>query len=311
MATEAIGTGNHNKRKKRAHFFRTATPYILIAPAIIYYVFFWLRPVVTLVVSSFTSAETAGFTLENFGLVFQDPSFWPAVLNTTIIVIFSVTLEFILAILLALLINQKFPGSSAFLFIALIPMALPAMAVAAMWQTGLTAHGWINSLLYYMGFLAEGDKIYFLTGSDMKNLFIIILVDAWTVIPSVMIILLAGLQNLPEEMKEAGYIFGGSWGTVLRKITFPMLKSTIQTAVILRLIAAIQIWLIIVMLFGFNRLPVLVERVVYYTDEVSGLNNAFQLAAAYTIIVSLVVSIAAIFFLQVSGAFKKSAEDKR
>ena len=56
-----------------------------------------------------------------------------------------------------------------------------------------------------------------------------------------MIILLAGLQNIPKEAEEAGYVFGGNYFTVLRKITIPMLSSTIQTAVILRLISAIQI----------------------------------------------------------------------
>ena len=289
--------------KERGHFWRVATPYLLIAPVVIYYALFWLRPVLTLVVDSFTAVE-GGFTLENFALLAQDPSFWPAVRNTTIIVIFSVTLEFIIAFGLAMLINDNFPGASAFLFVAMIPMALPAAGVGAMWLTGLTAHGWINSLLYYMGILEEGEKIYFLTGSDWKNLAIIILVDAWTVIPSVMIILLAGLQNLPESAKEAGYVFGGSIWTVFRRITVPMLKPTIQTAVILRLIAAIQIWFIIVILFGFSRLPVLVERVVYYTDVVDGLNNAYQLAASYTIVVTVVVSIAALIFLQVTGAFK-------
>ena len=289
--------------KERGHFWRAATPYLLVAPVVIYYALFWLRPVFTLITDSFTTAEGA-FTLENFALLAQDPSFWPAVSNTTIIVIFSVTLEFIIAFGLAMLINANFPGASAFLFVALIPMALPATAVGAMWLTGLTAHGWINSLLYYMGILAEGEKIYFLTGSHWKNLVIIILIDAWTVIPSVMIILLAGLQNLPESAKEAGYVFGGGIWTVFRKITVPMLKPTIQTAVILRLIAAIQIWFVIVILFGFSRLPVLVERVVYYTKEVRGLTDAYQLAASYTIIVTLVVSIAAVIFLQVTGAFK-------
>jgi len=289
--------------RERAHFWRAATPYFLIAPVVIYYALFWLRPVFSLVLDSLTAAE-GGLTLQNFGLVLQDPTFWPAVRNTTIIVVFSVTLEFFVAFALAMLVNANFPGVSGFLFIVMIPMALPAMAVGAMWQTGLTAHGWINSLLYYMGILEEGQKIYWLTGSDMKNLGLIILVDAWTVIPFVMIILLAGLQNLPEAAKEAGYVFGGNAWTVFKKITVPMLKPTIQTAVILRLIAAIQIWLIIVLLFGFNRLPVLVERIVYYTDEVSGLNNAYQLAASYTILVTFVVSIAALIFLQVTGAFK-------
>ncbi len=176
---------------------KTATPYLLVAPVIIYYAIFWLRPVITLVIGSFTAIDGSGLTLANFAMVFEDPTFWPAVRNTTIIVIFSVTIEFLIALALALLINAKFPGSGIFLFIAMIPMALPAMAVGAMWQTGLTAHGWMNSLLYYLGFLAEGQKIYYLTGSEAKNLFLIILVDAWTVIPSVMIILLAGLQNLP------------------------------------------------------------------------------------------------------------------
>ena len=294
--------------RKFQQFMKSATPYLLVAPVIIYYAVFWLRPVITLVVGSFTALDGSGFTLENFGMVFEDPSFKPALINTTIIVIFSVTLEFLAALALALLINEKFPGSGIFLFIAMIPMALPAMAVGAMWLTGLTAHGWINSLLYYLGFLAEGEKIYYLTGSDMKNLILIILVDAWTVIPSVMIILLAGLQNLPEEAKEAGYVFGGTGMTVLRKITIPMLKPTITTAILLRLISAIQIWLIIVILFGFSRLPVLVERVVYYADEVPGIYNSYALAASYTIFVTLIVSIAAIFYLGVSGAFKRDPE---
>ncbi len=132
---------------------------------------------------------------------------------------------------------------------------------------------------------------------------LIIVLDAWQVIPSVMIILLAGLQNIPVEAEEAGYVFGGTYLTVLRKITIPMLRSTIQTAIILRLIAAIQIWLIIVLLMGFSRLPVLVERIVYYHEEVPGLDISFQMASGYTIIVSVIVSLAALLYLRVSGAF--------
>ncbi len=290
------------------HYRRSAAPYLLILPVILYYAIFWLRPVFDLVTGSFSSEE-GNFTLENFGLVVSDPLFWPAVFNTTVIVVLSVTLEFVLALSLAFLINAKFPGASAFLFVAMIPMALPAVAIGAMWQTGLTAHGWVNSLLFYLGFLEEGEKIYWLTTSTAKNLILIILVDAWTVIPSVMIILLAGLQNLSEDVKEAGYVFGGGWVHVMRKITLPLLRPTITTAVILRLISAIQIWLIIVVLFGFSRLPVLVERVVYYSEEVDNLYVAYRMAAAYTIIVTLVVSAAAVVFLQVSGAFKRNPED--
>ena len=278
-----------NKKQIRT-FGKQLVPYILILPVIIYYVAFWFRPVVTSVFGAFTTPE-GQFTLENFQLVFNDPVFMPALTNTAIIVLFSVTLEFLLALLLALLINRKFPGSGLFLFLALIPMALPAAAVGAMWITGLTAHGWMNSLLYYLGILEEGDKIYWLAGSRASLLAVLIVLDAWTVIPSVMIILLAGLQNIPPETHEAGYVFGGNYFTVTTKITLPMIRSTIQTAVILRLIAAIQIWLVIVLLLGYSRLPVLLERVVYYTKEVE-----------------VFVSLAALLYLYFSGAFRKDPE---
>lgn len=279
-----------------------AVPYLLIAPVVIYYIFFWVRPVLKTFIDSFHT-EAGVLTLQNYVMVFTDPNFMPALRNTAIIVVFSVTLEFIGALFLALLINRKFVGSTLFLFVAMIPMALPAVAVAAMWLTGLTAHGWINSLLYYLGIIAEGAKIYWLAGSEWKLLALIIVIDAWQVIPSVMIILLAGLQNIPEEAEEAGYVFGGNYLTVLRKITVPLLQPTIQTAIVLRLISAIQIWLIMVLLVGFSRLPVLVERIVYYHEEVPGLDISFQMASGYTIIVSFIVSLMALLYLKLSGAF--------
>ena len=294
--------------KKFRDFGSKAVPYLLIAPVVIYYIFFWVRPVFITLLESFKTAAGA-FTFQNYVMVFTDPNFFPALRNTAIIVVFSVTLEFLGALFLALLIYRKFFGSSIFLFVAMIPMALPAVAVGAMWLTGFTAHGWINSLLYYLGIIAEGAKIYWLAGSEWKLLALIILIDAWQVIPSVMIILLAGLQNIPEETIEAGYVFGGSYITVVRKITVPLLGPTIQTAIILRLISAIQIWLVIVLLVGFSRMPVLVERIVYYHEEVPGLDISFQMASGYTIIVSAIVSLAALLYLRVSGAFggKKEA----
>ena len=295
------------KTKSLRKMWGQTTPYLLVLPVVIYYAIFWLRPVIAVIIGSFTDANGA-FTLQNFAMVFSDENFLPALNNTAIIVVFSVTIEFFAALFLALLINRKFFGSSIFLFLTLIPMALPAVATGAMWITGFTAHGWINSLLYYLGILAKGDKIYWLGGleaNQIKLLALIIIIDAWQVIPSMMIILLAGLQNLPAEAKEAGYVFGGNFMTVLRKITMPMLRPTIQTAVILRLISAIQIWLIVVLLLGFGRLPILVERIVYYHEEVPGLDISYQMSAGYTIIVSAIVSLTALVYLRVSGAFKK------
>jgi multiple sugar transport system permease protein len=292
------------KQNGRRKLLGRAIPYILVLPVAIYYALFWLRPVVSAVIGSLSSPE-GGPSLASFALVLGDKAFWPAVRNTAVITGFSVTLEFFAALFLALLINRKFRGSGLFLFLAMVPMGLPAATAGAMWITGLTAHGWINSLLQYLGILEAGGKIYWLAGSQAKLVTLLIFIDAWQVIPSVMIILLAGLQNIAPEVQEAGYVFGGDYMHVLRKITLPLLAPTIQTAVILRLISAIQIWLIVVTLLGFSRLPVLVERIVYYHREVSSLYISEQMALGYTMIVAVIVSVAALLYLQVSGAFRR------
>ena len=286
---------------------KKAVPYLFIAPVLIYYAFFWLYPVIEIVVGSFRNVN-GRLTLYNYIYIIKDPTFLRSLFNTFFIVIVSVTLEFVLAFGLALLINVKFKGSGVFLFIAMIPMALPAVAVGAIWSSGFATYGWLNSVLYYLGLIEKTGKIPFLAGGEISSMILIIIIDAWQVIPFMMIILLAGMQNLQEEMKEAGYIFGGGKLTVLRTITIPLLKPTITTALILRIISAIQIWLIIVMLYGFQRLPVLLEEVVYYVDE-SHSPEFFRIGMAYTVIVSLLVSLISMVYLKVSGAFEGQKEE--
>jgi len=283
---------------------RRLTPYLLIAPVIIYYAIFWLFPVIQAVGGSFLSAplsQGGEITLANYASLFKDPVFYQALFNTAFIVIISVTLEFVLAFGLALLINMKFRGSSIFLFLALIPMALPAVAVGAMWNSGLATYGWLNSFLIRVGIIDISEKIIFLAGNNFSRMILIIIVDAWQVIPYMMVILLSGMQGLRTELFEAGYVFGANKFEVLRKITIPLMKSTITTAMILRIIAAIQIWLIIVMIFGFNRLPVLLEQIVVNVDRYVA-EEFFRKGMALSVIVAAIVSGASFLYLKVSGA---------
>jgi multiple sugar transport system permease protein len=282
-------------------------PYLLIAPVLIYYFIFWIFPVISSILGSFKSVDGL-WTLGNYIHIFKDPVFYRALFNTAFLVLFSVTLEFFLAFGLALLINMKFKGSSIFLFLAMIPMSLPAVAVGAMWTTGLATRGWLNSFLMHVGLITDADKFLFLAGGKFASMGLIILIDAWQVIPFVMIILLAGLQGIKPEATEAGYIFGGTKFQVLRKITIPMLKPTITTAMILRIISAIQIWLIIVMLFGFNRIPVLLEQVVLNVDELRT-DIFLRIGMALSVIIAIIVSGIAILYLKVSGAFEKEVEE--
>ncbi len=281
-------------------------PYLLIAPVIIYYFMFWLFPVLKAIIESFKDVDGI-WTFGNYIHIFKDPMFYSALSNTAFLVIFSVTIEFILAFGLALLINTKFKGSSLFLFFAMIPMALPSVAVGAMWSSGLATRGWLNSFLMHAGIINDAGKILFLAGGKMATLWLIIIIDAWTVIPFVMIILLAGLQGIGADVREAGAVFGGTKFQVLRKITIPMLKPTITTAMILRIISAIQIWLIIVMLFGFNRLPTLLEQIVLDYDQL-GAEYFERIGLALSVIVAIIVSIVAVLYLKISGSFERGEQ---
>lgn len=304
--TNALGSLSREQKQK-------FVPYILIAPVLIYYIIFWLFPVIRAVSGSFMSApasEGGTLTFHNYLVLFKDPLFYQALFNTAFIVLISVTLEFILAFGLALLINMKFHGSSFFLFLALIPMSLPAVAVGAIWQSGLATYGWLNSFLIQIGVIDITEKIIFLGGGHFGKMILIIIVDAWQVIPSMMVILLSGMQGLQPEMFEAGYVFGGNKFQVLRKVTIPLLKPTITTAMILRIIAAIQIWLIIVMLFGFNRLPVLLEQIVLNVDQYGGADEFFRKGMALSVIVALIVSCVSFVYLKVSGALDDPANKK-
>lgn len=273
-------------------------PYLLLLPAFLYYILFWIRPVISAFAESFTSLD-GGFTFDNYIKVFTEPIFRQSLLNSICFAVISVVLQFILAFLLALLLNKKFKGVNLLLFIALIPMAVPPTAVAVLWKTGFASYGWINNLLFSLGWITE--PISWLTVEGAKAVGFLILIDTWTVLPSVMIILLAGLQNLNKEYEEAGRVFGANRWQVIKDITIPILKPTIVTSIILRLIAAIQVWMISVMMFGPGRVPFLVERIAYYADVVTELEDSYKMALTYSIVVTVIVLISASIYLRANS----------
>ena len=273
-------------------------PYLLLTPAILYYILFWIRPVITAFVESFTDLD-GKVTLANYISIFSDPIFKVAFLNSIGFAAASVIIQFILAFMLALLLNKKFKGVNLLLFIALIPMAVPPTAVAVLWKTGFSSFGWVNNLLYRMDIITE--PIKWLTVEGSRALTFLVLIDTWTVLPSVMIILLAGLQNLNKEFEEAAYVFGASKWQIVKDITIPILKPTIVTAIILRMIAAIQIWMLSVMMFGYGRVPFLVERIAYYTDVVSEIDTSYKTSLAYSVLVTVIVLVSATVYLQVNS----------
>jgi multiple sugar transport system permease protein len=179
------------------------------------------------------------------------------------------------------------------MFIAMIPMAITPTAVAILWKVGLFKDGWINSILMGIGIVK--DPLLFMGAENFSALLMIILIDTWTVTPSVMIILSAGLQGIQKDLREAAYCFGADKWRIFKDITLPILRPSIMTSIILRLIAAVQVWAIAVMVLGHGRVPFLVERIAFYEDVIPGVPTsgkiAFTLSFTTTVIVFLVTMV--------------------
>ncbi len=275
-------------------------PVWLLTPVVVYYAAFWIRPTLRVIQESFTD-KTGLLTLDNYLRLLSEPEIRSAFVNTIFFTLGSAVVQFILAFALALWLNKKFRFSNLVLFIALIPMAFPPAAVGILWKTGLYRFGWINSFLSSIGLMDAANPVDWMSFRNLRAAMFLIIVDTWTVLPTVMIILLAGLQNFNKEYEEAGWVFGANRFQTLKDIVFPILKPTIVTAMILRVIAAIQVWLIAVMIFGYNVVPLLVERIAYNIDVITFGEFARKDAYTLSVIVVVIVLVSVSFYLRLSG----------
>ncbi|MDR2071169.1 MAG: sugar ABC transporter permease [Treponema sp.] len=286
---------------------RGAAPWLLMAPAFLYYALFWLMPVLDGVAEVFTGPD-GGFTLTgNFRLMAESDLFVQSVVNTALFAAISVILQYFIALILAVFLNIKFKFSAFLMFLAMIPMAITPTAVAILWKTGLFKDGWINSLLMGTGLVK--DPLLFMNAEGFSALVLIILIDTWTVTPSVMIILSAGLQGIEKEMREAAYTFGASKWRIFKDITLPILRPSIMTSIILRLIAAVQVWAIAVMVLGHGKVPFLVERVAFYEDVIPGLDTSEKLAFTYSFTTTVIVFAVTLVYYRISkrGSYLEAA----
>ncbi|WP_460644652.1 carbohydrate ABC transporter permease [Lacrimispora brassicae] len=299
---------NENDRKqtlRKPVLSKKSIPYLLLLPAFLFYAVFWLLPVLSGVKEVFTDFEGNFTLLGNFKLMAQSELIGPAIFNTATFAAISVVLQYLLAMLLAVLLSRKFKGAKLLMFVSMIPMAITPTAVAILWKTGLVRDGWINTVLIGLNLIEK--PIVFMGANGLSAVFLVILIDTWTVTPSVMIILVAGLQGIQRELKEAAYLFGAGKWQIFKDIVIPILKPSITTSIIMRLIAAIQVWAIAVMVLGYGKVPFLVERVAFYVEVVPGVNTSQKLAFTLSFLTTIVVLCATVIYLRVSKGGTKEA----
>lgn len=266
-------------------------PYLLLAPATIFLVVFFLWPFLQIAWLAFTIE--GGFTVKHFQTMASNWKFWPTFWNTIILAAIVVPLQLVMALAMAQVVAKVQTGRNTNLYIFTIPLGLSDLAAGIIWLAIFEQSGFLNSMLVGLGVIER--PILFLGYQNLWVIFIaVILAELWRATAIVMVILVSGMGLIPKEYYEAAEVFGaGPWKRFLR-VTLPMLRPSIQTALILRTIAAFEVFAVVVALGG-TTLPVLVGETFNWQFALNDRN----VAAAFALVI-LAISIAAtLVFLHV------------
>jgi len=261
-------------------------PYLLLLPSALYLVFFLAWPMFQAFGLAF-QADDGHLTLDYMQRMFSDVMFSAALINTVKLIIAIVPLQFILALVMALLMMERLRGSDILVYIYSIPLAISDLAAGIIWFSIFTQRGYLNSLLYGLGVL---DKPFlFLNYQSNWPFAAIVLAEVWRATSIVFVILVAGLQSIPRDYAEAAEVFGANWFTRVWRVTLPLLRPSIQTALILRTILAVQMFAVVVAIAGRGMTVLANEAYRWYSEY----RNP-HLAATYAMFI-LVISLGTAF----------------
>jgi multiple sugar transport system permease protein len=180
--------------------------------------------------------------LDNYLFLLKDDRFWNAFRNTTYFTALSVSLELLLGLALALLLNRPFRLKGLVTAAVLVPWAIPTVVSARMWEWMYnTDFGILNYLL--------GAKINWL-GSPFWALNAAVFMDVWKTTPFVVILLLAGLKVIPGELFQAARIDGAGAWSIFRRITLPLLMPVILVVLVFRTLDAFRVFDAVYVLTG-------------------------------------------------------------
>ena len=273
--------------------------WIFIAPTMIGLIVLNIIPIFQTIYQSFFKTGDFGkgnkfVGLNNYVKVFGDTEVWQALWNTIKYAVVEVPISIVIALLLAVILNKKLKGRSFFRTVFFLPMVAAPAAVAMVWKWLFNSNfGLINNIF--------GIKVNWI--SDPKiAIYSIAVIGVWSVIGYNMVLLLAGLQEVPKDFYEAAALDGASEWQKLIKITVP-LSPTIFFVLITRIIAAMQVFDLIYMIIDYNN-PALkqTESLVYLFYKYSFEQSKKGYGA--TVIVVLLAVILILTLIQLYGQKK-------
>ncbi len=282
--------------------------YLLIAPSLILVFIIVIYPIFSGILLSFQQVrlnrpKLSGFVgLDHYIEILHDPVFIKAAINTFWWVVFGIASQFTLGMITALALNRRLRGMRLARTLVLLPWFLPSVVAGNMWALLLDARlGVINDMLVKLGLL-QNYKAWF---SDPATAFpAALLVALWQGFPFFVLLLLAGLQGISEDLYEAAAVDGANRVHQFRFITLPMLRPIIVALVVLRTIGMVNSPDLIVILTnggpGHST-----ELLSSYAFDTAYQSFDFGYAGALSVVMLIILMIFSVIYIRVSGVTRE------
>lgn len=225
-----------------------ALPFLLLTPSAIFLIIFIALPMVQALVLAVQNQQ-GEWTLQYVQRMVADVNFTDSLRNTFLLILFAIPLQFAFAIAMGLLIQARLRGSGLFLYLWTIPLAVSDLAAGLVWLAVFQDRGFLNSILRTTGIMpiAYSWLSYESYGTLLAA---VVIAELWRATAIVMIIVVAGLQLIPPDYLEAAQVFGASRWQQIWKVQLPMIRPSLQVALILRTILAFQVFAVVIALAG-------------------------------------------------------------
>lgn len=277
---------------------------VLVSPTVLVLLLVIVYPVVAAMIQSTYGAagldEETGFVsdsepfvgLGNYTAIFGEGGarFWNAFVNTSFFTVVSVSLETVIGISMALVMNHALRGRGIVRASILVPWAIPTVVSALLWKWIFNSNGVANAML--------GTNVLWSAGGFASQVTIIV-ADVWKTAPFIGLLVLAGLQLIPEEVYEAAKMDGASVWRRFASITLPLVKPALLVAVLFRMLDTLRMFDLPYVLIGPRKESV--ETLAMLVQDQAS-NVRYGAAAAYAVILFLYVFAVAFVFVGLLGA---------
>jgi trehalose/maltose transport system permease protein len=280
---------------------QTRLAWTLLLPSLAVVSLVALYPLGKTIYQSFTNEEFLALTptewvgLQNYKDLWHDTLFRDSIWTTVKFTLITVTFEFALGLAIALTVNSKFKGRGLMRAVMLVPWAIPTVVAAQMWKWMLDdTFGVVNDAAVRLHLL---DKPQAWISDPSTALGAVCAVDVWKTTPFVALLLLAGLQVIPNDVYEAARVDGASALQQFWKITLPLLKPAILVALIFRTLDALRVFDVFYVFFG-NR-PDTQTMAIYDQSTIVG-DGHVGYGAAISVAIFLIIAIFVVIYVTLS-----------